>query len=53
VARVAKARHVSPDQIRAVLAEYRSGRELGFSGEPAVNVLRVNLELDRRYPVTS
>ena len=34
VARVAKARHVSPDQIRAVLAQYRSGRALGFLGEP-------------------
>ncbi|HEY0225233.1 MAG TPA: potassium-transporting ATPase subunit C [Mycobacterium sp.] len=52
VARVAKARHVSPDQIRAVLAQYRSGRDLGFFGEPTVNVLELNLELDRRYPVT-
>ncbi|SPM35320.1 K+-transporting ATPase subunit C [Mycobacterium rhizamassiliense] len=52
VARVAKARHVSPDQIRAVLANYRSGRDLGFFGEPTVNVLQLNLDLDRRYPVT-
>ena len=51
VARVAKARHVSPDQIRAVLAQYRSGRDLGFFGEPTVNVLQVNLQLDHRYPV--
>jgi K+-transporting ATPase c subunit len=53
VARVAKARHVSPDQIRAVLAQYRSGRALGFFGEPTVNVLELNLQLDHRYPVTS
>jgi len=53
VARVAKARHASPDQIRAVLAQYRSGRDLAFFGEPTVNVLQLNLELDRRYPVTS
>jgi K+-transporting ATPase ATPase C chain len=53
VARVAKARHASPDQIRAVLAQYRSGRDLGFFGEPTVNVLQLNLELDRRYPITS
>jgi K+-transporting ATPase c subunit len=53
VARVAKARHVSPDQIRAVLAHYRSGRDLGFLGEPTVNVLQLNLQLDRKYPVSS
>ena len=53
VARVAKARHVSPDQIRAVLAQYRSGRDLGFFGEPTVNVLELNLQLDHRFPVTS
>ena len=53
VARVAKARHVSPDQIRAVLAQYRSGRALGFFGEPRVNVVELNLQLDHRYPVTS
>lgn len=53
IARVAKARHVSPDQIRAVEAQYRSGRDLGFFGEPRVNVLQLNLQLDHRYPVTS
>jgi potassium-transporting ATPase KdpC subunit len=53
VARVARARHVSPDQIRAVVAQYRSGRLLGFMGEPTINVLQLNLQLDRRYPVPS
>ncbi|GAA4540219.1 potassium-transporting ATPase subunit C [Mycobacterium paraffinicum] len=53
VARVAKARHVSPDQIRAVLAQSRSGRTLGFFGEPCVNVLQLNLALDHKYPVSS
>lgn len=52
VARVAKARHVSPEQVRDVLAQYRTGRVLGFMGEPSVNVLQLNLQLDRRYPVT-
>jgi K+-transporting ATPase ATPase C chain len=52
IARVAKARHVSPDQIRQVLAEYRNSRALGFLGEPTVNVLQLNLQLDHRYPVT-
>jgi len=53
VARVAKARHVSPDQIRAVVAQYRSARTLGIFGEPTVNVLQVNLQLDHKYPVSS
>lgn len=53
ISRVAKARHVSPDQIRAVLARYRDGRTLGFFGEPTINVLQLNLQLDRQYPVSS
>jgi K+-transporting ATPase c subunit len=53
VNRVAKARHVSPDQVRAVLAQYRSGRDLGFFGEACVNVLQLNLQLDHQYPVSS
>lgn len=53
VARVANARRVGPDQIRAVVAQNRSGRALGFFGEPCVNVLQLNLQLDHRYPVTS
>lgn len=52
VARVAKARHVSTAQIREVLAQYRDGRDLGFLGEPTVNVLALNLQLDHRFPVT-
>ncbi|MEE2852652.1 MAG: potassium-transporting ATPase subunit C [Actinomycetota bacterium] len=53
VARVAKVRHVSPEQIREVVAQNSSGRGLGFFGEPCVNVLQLNLQLDHRYPVTS
>ena len=53
VARVASARHVSPDQIRQVVADNRGGRGLGFFGEPCLNVLQLNLQLDHRYPVTS
>ncbi|OIN79001.1 potassium-transporting ATPase subunit C [Mycobacterium malmoense] len=52
VARVAKARHASPEQIRAVVAQCRSARALGFFGEPTVNVLQLNLQLDHRYPVS-
>jgi len=48
VARVAKARHVTPEQIRAVVQANLHGR---LFGEPAVNVLQLNLQLDHRYPV--
>ncbi|MGO8768930.1 MAG: potassium-transporting ATPase subunit C [Mycobacterium sp.] len=53
VARVAKARHVSPDRIRAIVMQNRSGRALGFFGEASVNVLQLNLQLDHAFPVTS
>jgi K+-transporting ATPase c subunit len=53
VVRVARARHVSPDQVRAVLAQYRNGRDLGIFGEPRVNVLQLNLQLDHQFPVSS
>lgn len=46
VARVAKARNLSPEQVRQVLAQNESGRWLGLFGEPRVNVLLLNLALD-------
>ncbi|OBK29742.1 K+-transporting ATPase subunit C [Mycobacterium asiaticum] len=52
VARVARARHASADQIRQVVAQYRTGRTFGFFGEPTVDVLQLNLALDSRYPIT-
>ncbi|OBJ50257.1 potassium-transporting ATPase subunit C [Mycobacterium asiaticum] len=53
IARVARARHVSADQIRQVVVQYRTDRMLGFFGEPTVDVLQLNLALDSRYPVAS
>lgn len=55
VARVAKARQVAPDRIRAVIQARVQGRDLGVFGEPRVNVLAVNLALDQQFgkPVRS
>ncbi len=47
--RVAKARGVAIERIRTLIAEYVEGRELGFLGEERLNVLAVNLALDRNY----
>ncbi len=48
-ARVAKARAVPVEQVRQVIHENARGRVLGFLGEPRVNVLNTNLELDRHF----
>jgi K+-transporting ATPase ATPase C chain len=46
--RIAKARGERPDQVMAVIARHTSSPALGFIGQPAVNVLAVNRDLDRR-----
>jgi K+-transporting ATPase ATPase C chain len=49
-ARVAKARGASASKIESLIASATEGRDLGFLGEPRVNVLKLNLELDRQVP---
>jgi potassium-transporting ATPase KdpC subunit len=51
VPRVARERRVSEEQIRNVLAAHTLGRQFGFLGEPRVNVLELNLDLDRKFPL--
>jgi K+-transporting ATPase ATPase C chain len=49
VPRIAKARGVTPDRVKTVVDSNLEGRTFGILGEPRINVLLVNLALDRRF----
>jgi len=48
-ARVAKARSISLEQLEQLITQNTKGADLGFLGEPRVNVLKLNIELDRQF----
>jgi potassium-transporting ATPase KdpC subunit len=51
IPRVAHARGISETDLRTIIAKHTKGRDLGFLGEPRVNVLELNLELDATHPI--
>jgi len=50
VPRIARERKMSEDAVRQLITKHTEGRQLGFLGEPRVNVLELNLELDAASP---
>jgi potassium-transporting ATPase KdpC subunit len=50
VQRVAKTRGISVDQVNQVIEQYTEGPDIGLLGESRVNVLKLNLALDRHFP---
>jgi K+-transporting ATPase ATPase C chain len=51
VPRVARERGLTEDEVRQIVGKYTESRQLGFLGEPRVNVLEVNLALDAAKPL--
>ncbi len=52
VPRVARERGMSEAEVRSIVAAHTEGGQFGFLGEPRVNVLELNLDLDNKKPVT-
>lgn len=52
IPRVARERRISESEVRSLVVRHTEGRTLGLLGEPRVNVLLLNLDLDDRKPIT-
>ena len=50
IPRVARERHMSESDLRALVARHTLGRQFGLFGEPRVNVIELNLDLDASHP---
>jgi len=52
ISRIARARHQSEKELRALVYKHTLTRQLGVLGEPRINVLELNLDLDAQYPAS-
>jgi K+-transporting ATPase ATPase C chain len=52
VPRIAQERKMAEADVRAAIVSHTEGRQLGFLGEPRVNVLELNLDLDMTHPIS-
>jgi K+-transporting ATPase ATPase C chain len=50
-ARIARSRHTTVEQVRHLIAAHTTGPNLALLGEPRVNVLELNLDLDNQFPI--
>ena len=51
IPRLARERRITEEQLRELIAAHTESRQFGLLGEPRVNVLELNLDLDQRYPM--
>jgi potassium-transporting ATPase KdpC subunit len=51
IPRVAKIRNINEAEVRTLVQKFALGRQFGFLGEPRVDVLELNLELDSAHPI--
>ena len=51
IPRVARERGISEEELRRIVRAHTSGRQFGFLGEPTVNVLELNLDLNHKVPM--